>query len=146
MEQATKHLKAEPALKPEEYDPFINWCDLESLRAFIELDNQEAGEFLRRCSMELLAWLRVYADDVLLYTDEELMQRVNEQGKETILKFKGEIEEWRSCHTNHAPIPLSFWLRSKDKERQRLAQHFDQQIADFRVLRKAGLLSGKGSV
>ena len=137
MEQATKHLKAQPFLMPDEVLPFLEWCDTDSLIALVKLDNKEAGELLLHSSDELKELLVLHGDEVLSCSDDELMQNADEQTKQTILANRRELAKWRGFYANHKPKSLAEWLRSDDQEMSYLAQHFNKQLADFRVIRKA---------
>jgi predicted dehydrogenase len=136
IERATKHLRAQAPLKADEFEEFLKWCDADSLQAILKLDNQEAGEFLSRCSDEILELFVLYGEKALTCSDDELLQSADEQTRQSILKNSEEIAKWRGFYANHKPITLAEWLRSEDQEMLRLARHFNEQLADFRALKK----------
>jgi hypothetical protein len=144
IEQATKHLRAQPPLTQDEHDAFTKWCDMESMRALVKLENKEIGEFLTRCSDELLQLLLVVGDEALTSSDEELMQSTDEQTVQKIVSNKSGLAKWRDLHENYEPKTLADWLRGEDKEMKQLARHLNEQMADFRAIRKAGLLIIEG--
>jgi hypothetical protein len=134
----------QPPLTQDEHDAFINWCDLESMRALVKLENKEAGEFLTRCSDEFLQLLVLLGDDVLIRSDEELMESADEPTLQKIVSHKSDLAKWRGFHENQEPKTLAYWLRGEDKEMKHLARHLNEQMADFRAIRKAGLLTIEG--
>jgi hypothetical protein len=117
---------------------------MESMRALVKLENKEVGEFLTRCSDELLQLLLVVGDDALTCSDEELMQSADEPILQKIVNHKSDLAKWRGLHENYEPKTLADWLRGDDREMRQLARHLNEQMADFRAIRKAGLLTIEG--
>jgi hypothetical protein len=139
IEAATKDLIPQEGLSKEEKYSFTRWCykrgDNDSICMFLSFGDKAMREFCARTLKikELRQLFGLLANKPLESSDEDFLSGADEQTKRALLRYKAEVDEWRSLLAKLKPMTLAEQLKSSDRETRALARHFNRQLAEFRA-------------